>query len=74
MILSDRDVLRMLKSRDLEIEPFSEENLTPNGYDLSIGEIYIRKLDKHLKEGKVKFLLLRGSLLVQRNLSVLVVD
>jgi len=37
MILSDRDVLRMLKSRDLEIEPFSEENLTPNGYDLSIG-------------------------------------
>ena len=54
MILSDRDVLRMLKSRDLEIEPFSEENLTPNGYDLSIGEIYIRKLDKHVKEGKVK--------------------
>lgn len=35
----------------LGIEPFIEKNLTPNGYDLSIDEAYIKKTDEHIKEG-----------------------
>lgn len=35
----------------LGIEPFIEKNLTPNGYDLSIDEVYIKKTDEHIKEG-----------------------
>lgn len=35
----------------LGIEPFIEKNLTPNGYDLSIDEVYIKKNDEHIKEG-----------------------
>lgn len=53
MILSDRDIVEMLMKGDLKIVPFSEENLTPNGYDLSIGEIYIRKTNEHVREGKI---------------------
>ncbi len=38
MILSDAEI----KSKRLvEIEPFSEKNLTPSGYDLSIGEVML---------------------------------
>ena len=54
MILSDRDIRMMVEGGEIEIHPFSENNLTPNGYDLSIGEIYIRKTNEHVKEGRVK--------------------
>ena len=50
-ILSDNDILNSMKNNDLGIEPFIEKNLTPNGYDLSIDEVYIRKTDEHIKEG-----------------------
>ena len=50
-ILSDRDIKESMKTNDLGIEPFNEKNLTPNGYDLSIDEIFIRKTDQHIKEG-----------------------
>lgn len=50
-ILSDRDIKRSIDDRALGIEPFIEKNLTPNGYDLSIDEVYIRKTDKYIKEG-----------------------
>lgn len=50
-ILSDRDIKRSIDDDSLGIEPFIEKNLTPNGYDLSIDEIYIRKTDEHIKEG-----------------------
>ena len=50
-ILSDIDIKESIKNNDLGIEPFIEKNLTPNGYDLSIDEIYIRKTDDHIKEG-----------------------
>ncbi|MBI2183343.1 MAG: dCTP deaminase [Thaumarchaeota archaeon] len=39
-ILSDRDIVKRVSSGELLIEPFEEKNLTPNGYDLSIGELY----------------------------------
>ena len=50
-ILSDKDIENAIKNNQLDIEPFLKKNLTPNGYDLSIDEIYIRKTDQHIKEG-----------------------
>ena len=50
-ILSDKDIENSIKNNYLGIEPFNIKNLTPNGYDLSIDEIYIRKSDQHIKDG-----------------------
>jgi dCTP deaminase len=50
-ILSDIDIKNSIGKKNLSIEPFNEKNLTPNGYDLSIDEIYIKKSDQHIKEG-----------------------
>lgn len=50
-ILSDIDIKNSIENNDLSIEPFNKKNLTPNGYDLSIDEIYIKKSDQHIKEG-----------------------
>lgn len=48
-ILSDRDIVKRISSGKLSIEPFEEKNLTPNGYDLCIGELYLS--GKTYKEG-----------------------
>ena len=40
-VLSDEAILSALDVGELEIEPFNAENLTPNGYDLTIKEIEI---------------------------------
>ncbi|RLF43097.1 MAG: dCTP deaminase [Thermoplasmata archaeon] len=53
-MLSDRDIRAMVEDGEIEISPFSEDNLTPNGYDLSIGEIYVRRTNEHVKEGKIR--------------------
>jgi len=53
-ILSDVDIKNSIKNKDLGIEPFVEKNLTPNGYDLTIDEIFIRKTDEHIKDGTAK--------------------
>ena len=50
-ILSDIDIKKYMESNELGIEPFIDKNLTPNGYDLSIDEVFIRKNDEHVKEG-----------------------
>ena len=50
-ILSDIDIKNFMENNNLDIEPFVEKNLTPNGYDLSIDEVFIRKTDEHIKEG-----------------------
>jgi dCTP deaminase len=50
-ILSDIDIKNSIGKKNLSIDPFNEKNLTPNGYDLSIDEIYIKKSDQHIKEG-----------------------
>ena len=50
-ILSDLDIKKCIKKNELGIKPFIEKNLTPNGYDLSIEEVYIRKTDEHIKQG-----------------------
>jgi len=51
MILSDKDIMQFIKLNELNIEPFSEKNLTPNGYDLSIAEIVIPTFNIQVKEG-----------------------
>ena len=51
-ILSDEAILAALDVGQIEIEPFNSENLTPNGYDLSIKEIEIPKGQK-VSEGEI---------------------
>ncbi|HDN50319.1 MAG TPA: dCTP deaminase [Thermoplasmatales archaeon] len=41
MIWSDRDIKKALADGRLAIQPFDPRNLTPNGYDLTVGDIYI---------------------------------
>ena len=50
-ILSDGDIIECISENKLSIEPFIEKNLTPNGYDLSIDEIFIKKTNDHIKQG-----------------------
>lgn len=41
MILSDKQILELMDKGEMGIEGFEEENLTPNGYDLTIEEISV---------------------------------
>lgn len=50
-VLSDEDIENSIKNSELGIEPFNQKNLTPNGYDLSIDEVYIKKTKEHIREG-----------------------
>lgn len=50
-VLSDADIADYISNDKLGLEPFYPKNLTPNGYDLSIEEIFIKKTDDHVKEG-----------------------
>ena len=50
-VLSDNDIEQALEHNDLGIEPFIQKNLTPNGYDLSIEEVFIRSTGEHIKDG-----------------------
>lgn len=45
-ILSDRDIRSALSKGDILIEPFDENNLTPNGYDLTLAEIFVEDKDR----------------------------
>tara|TARA_B100000131_G_scaffold303256_1_gene327156 strand:+ start:228 stop:707 length:480 start_codon:yes stop_codon:yes gene_type:complete len=51
-ILSDEAILAALDVGQIEIDPFDSENLTPNGYDLSIKEIEIPK-GRKVTEGEL---------------------
>jgi dCTP deaminase len=50
-VLSDADITDYMSENILGLDPFIEKNLTPNGYDLSIEEIFIKKTDQHINEG-----------------------
>lgn len=50
-VLSDADITEYMSENILGLDPFNEKNLTPNGYDLSIEEIFIKKTDQHINEG-----------------------
>lgn len=53
-MLSDRDIATAMKKGEIDIKGFREENMTPNGYDLTIGEIMIPSKNLHIKEGEIK--------------------
>ncbi len=53
-ILSDKDIKEHIKEGKLYIEPFKEENLTPNGYDLTVEEIFIPELKEKIGEDEAK--------------------
>jgi dCTP deaminase len=40
-VLADRDIIKYIMQKKLAIDPFTTDNLTPNGYDLTIAEILI---------------------------------
>ena len=45
-ILSDKSIIELVKNNEITIEPFNIENLTPNGYDLTVEEIEIPEKQK----------------------------
>jgi len=51
-ILSDRDILDCMKKGELTIENFNEKNLTPNGYDITVEEIFYQ--DEVVRDGTVE--------------------
>ncbi|TLZ44981.1 MAG: dCTP deaminase [Methanobacteriota archaeon] len=40
-LLSDGDIRRYIAKGEIQIDPFDERNLTPNGYDVSIEEVVL---------------------------------
>ncbi len=52
-VLSDADIKRLVREGTLRIDGFSERNLTPNGYDVTIEEIWIPSSDQRYREGSV---------------------
>lgn len=50
-VLSDIDIKNVINLNQLNIDPFNNKNLTPNGYDLTIDEIYIKKNDLTVSKG-----------------------
>ncbi len=50
-VLSDTDIMKYMKEEKLGLEPFISKNLTPNGYDLSIEEVYMKKNDENVTDG-----------------------
>ena len=45
-ILSDEAILSAIDLGELDIDPFDSDNLTPNGYDLTISEVEIPNKSK----------------------------
>lgn len=50
-ILSDADITRSLAAGDLALEPFEARHLTPNGYDLTVGEVFVEEGARTVREG-----------------------
>jgi len=53
-MLSDADIQRAISDREISIAPFSEDSLTPNGYDLSVGELKIPSMNLDITNGKIE--------------------
>ncbi len=53
-VLSDADVRRYVAKGEIQIEPFAEENLTPNGYDVSVEEVVVPSTGARTTEGTAR--------------------
>jgi dCTP deaminase len=51
MVLSDAGLRRARADGELDIEPFSEKSLTPNGYDLSSGSVLVPSTGQRTGKG-----------------------
>jgi len=49
--LTDADIRAALQRREMDIEPFSDDQLTPNGYDLAIAEVVLPDTGHTFKAG-----------------------
>jgi dCTP deaminase len=65
-ILSDTDIKEYIKKGRIYIEPFIEENLTPNGYDLTIEEVYIPELKERVREDMAEISSMRWFLIATK--------
>lgn len=52
-LLSDADIRRYLAKGEIQIEPFDERNLTPNGYDVSIEEIVVPAVKRRVAANRI---------------------
>jgi len=50
-VLSDADIMARLGSGTLRIGTFKEGNLTPNGYDVTVAEVWVPSSDTRVGEG-----------------------
>ena len=50
--LSDADIRKYVAKGEIRIDPFREENLTPNGYDVTIAEVAVPSRVLVAREGK----------------------
>jgi len=50
--LSDADIRKYLAKGEIRIDPFQEENLTPNGYDVTIAEVAVPSRDLVVEHDK----------------------
>lgn len=53
-ILSDEDIHEFINKGKLSISGFKEENLTPNGYDLTIEEVFVSGVERTVNEGRAE--------------------
>ena len=53
-VLSDSDILSLIEKGSLKIIGFDESNLTPNGYDVTVSEVWIPSTDSRVVEGEVQ--------------------
>ena len=53
-IMSDGDIVQSIVNKAIEIKPFKEENLTPNGYDLTVAQVVIPDRDMDVSQGQVE--------------------
>jgi dCTP deaminase len=53
-MLSDSDIMGLIGSGEIVLQGFKPENLTPNGYDMTIGEILIPSTGKKAAEGDIE--------------------
>ncbi|MEM4729665.1 MAG: dCTP deaminase [Thermoplasmata archaeon] len=51
MLLSDAEILRAIEEGELEIAPFDERNLTPNGYDLTVEAVLLPSSGEEVRKG-----------------------
>lgn len=53
-VLSDSDILGLVEQGSLKISGFDERNLTPNGYDVAVSEVWVPSSDSRVGSGEIE--------------------